>query len=269
MKALRIVAAILIFTIIAGYSVLSNSPSIQMLGVISASIVGALISVAYEMIDTHGQGFGTWLKSKILYRNKDIYLSFSYLYKIEVEGKYLLIKGHRMPNRYQPIGGVYKFYPEARSFLNKIKYVPDTMVGNNDETDDLRISIKAKYLLDFYDWFLKMENREYDPTREFYEELISPGLLPEEKFRHLHYRKVHVHNVGITKSVVPGRKPEVIYADIFEVTLNDEQKRLVKNAVNGSSSSLCLASPDEMASLHLNSSVEINLGNNTPWLIEE
>ena len=121
----------------------------------------------------------------------------------------------------------------------------------------------------FTDWFLKMEDREYGPDREFYEELIKPGVLPEEKFRHLRYRKVDVHNKGITKSPVPNRIDEVIYADIFEVTLTEEQKQLVQKALTEHPNDICLASPEEMKSRRYGGSIEMNLGNNVPWLLGE
>lgn len=241
----------------------------QIVSVIASSFVGAIIISAYECIDTHGQGFITWFKSTITHRDKDLYLSFSYLYRIEVDAKYLLIRGHRMKDRYQPIGGVYKFYQEAKSFLDSIYFQPDTMVGNVDETDDLRIRIKGKYLLQFMDWFLKMEDREYGPEREFYEELIAQGFLPEEEFRNLHYRKVKVHNKGITKAPIPNKIDEFIYADIFELTLTEKQKQLVKKAVTDHPRDLCLASPEEMRNRRYGSSVEMNLGNNVPWLLGE
>ena len=44
-------------------------------------------------------------------------------------------------------------------------------MGNVDETDDLRIFIKGRYLLKFMEWFDSMKDREYDPYREFCEEL--------------------------------------------------------------------------------------------------
>ena len=114
-----------------------------------------------------------------------------------------------------------------------------------------------------------MEDREYGPDREFYEELIATSILPEEQFRHLRYRKVSVHNKGITKALVPNRIDEVIYADIFEVTLSNEQKNAVKKALNEHPGDLCLATPEEMKSRRYAGSVEMNLGNNVPWLLDE
>ena len=270
MKILRMVVITVVFAIVAGVTVLSGNPIWQTVAVIAASVVGTAVSILYECIDTHGQGLVTWFKSKIVYSKKDIYLSFSYLYRIEIEGKYLLVRGNRLKDRYQPVGGVYKYYPEAHDYLiDTINATPDTQFTNNKESDDLRLRIKGKNLLVFYDWFKTMKNREYDPRREFYEELIMSGLLPEEKFRDIRYRKVSVHNKGITKSAVPNRIPEVIYADIFDVKLDEEQKKLIKEAVSKHPYELCLATPEEIENRKHGNVAEMNVGNNAQWIFGE
>nr|WP_241158244.1 hypothetical protein [Adlercreutzia sp. ZJ138] len=35
-------------------------------------------------------------------------MSAAYLFRIKVGGKYLLIRGNRIKDQYQPVGGVYK-----------------------------------------------------------------------------------------------------------------------------------------------------------------
>lgn len=269
MKIIRVLIVTVAFAGIAGLIGTKQGFLNESLVIILSGFVSASTAAIYEFVDTKGQGLKIWFQSKFLYKNKDIYLSFAYLYRIEVDGKYLLIRGNRLKDRYQPIGGVYKFYPEAKPFLEKLRYKPHTKLVNNDETDDLRIEIKGKYLLEFYTWFLAMKDREYDPSREFYEEMISSGFLPEDKFRHMHYRKIGVHNKGITKSVISDALPEVIYADIFEVTLSDEQKKYVKMAVTNHPNKLCLASADELKSRKYNGSAEMKIANNAVWLIEE
>lgn len=268
MKWIKIIIITVVCGVIAGIAVTIDSSAFQTIAVIASSMVGAAVSSVYELIDTHNQGIKTWFLSQIKYRKEDIRLSFSYLYKIEVDGRYLLVRGNRMKDRYQPIGGVYKFYPEAKTFLDSIQYVPDTEMKNYDETNDLRIQIKGKNLLKFFDWFTLMKDREYDPYREFYEEVLKDGTLPEEKFRYLKYRKVNIHNKGITWSE-NLRTYEVVYADIFNVTLDEEQKELVRRAVKEHPEKLCLASPDEMRCRRYADSVEVNLGNNVPWLLGE
>src|SRR5690349_6727875 len=42
-----------------------------------------------------------------------IRVSISYLFRIRVSGRYLLIRGTRFPDQFQPIGGVYKLFPSG------------------------------------------------------------------------------------------------------------------------------------------------------------
>ena len=151
--------------------------------------------------------------------------------------------------------------------MDSIKYIVHTKNGNTDETDDLRISVKGKYLLKFYEWFSGMDNREYDPRREFFEELIEPGYLPAEKFKDFKYRKVSVHNVGLTYSEF-HQEDEWIHADIFELKLSGEQKELIRQAVANYPEKLCLVSPDEIKRRAQVGSDRTNLGTNAPWILE-
>ncbi len=164
-----------------------DTPILACLSAIASAVLGSVISIIFEAIDSHGQGFHMWYQ-QLKYRKKEIRLSFSYLFKIQIDGKYLLIKGNRLKNQYQPVGGVYKYYPEAKPALESFGYISDIKMGNTNETDDLRINIKGKNLLSFMEWFLSMKDREYDPCREFREELLVSGLLPSEKFSTLKYR---------------------------------------------------------------------------------
>ena len=267
-KYVKIIIAAVIPGIIIYFVSECNSQYAQLVTSVATAVLSAAISSLYEIIDDHGWGLKFWLKSKVQFRNTVLRLSFSYLYRIEVDGKYLLVRGNRMKNRYQPIGGVYKYYHEAKAFLDSINALPDTQVGNQDETDDLRLQIKGKYLIPFMDWFVSMENRELDPLREFYEELIATHVLDEETFRHLKYRKIGTHNDGITYSEF-HRMQEMIYADIFTVSLNEPQKECIKKAVKNNPGIVVLASQDEIRQRRYNNSVEANLGNNAPWILGE
>lgn len=257
-----------LFAVITGIGTQSDSISAQAVVVITSGIAGSALAALYELIDTHGQGFKLWYQSNIKYKNAYIRLSFSYLYRIEVNGKFLMVKGNRLKNQYQPVGGVYKFYDEAREFLNSIQFIPDIEMGNSDETDDLRIRIKGKYLLKFIDWFLEMKNREYCPTREFREELVDSNILSLDLFNHIKYRKVYVHNKGLTYSEY-FQCNEWIYADIFELKLTKEQKNAINQAVLQYPDVLCLASVEEVQKLRYNGSVERNIGNNARWILGE
>ena len=151
--------------------------------------------------------------------------------------------------------------------LERMKFNLDTKMGNTDETDDLRIRIKGKYLLTFMEWFMSMENREYDPQREFKEELIDTGLLPAQSFEILKYRKVGVHNDGIKYSTYLACD-ELLYSDIFELVLTANQKHIIRDAVQRNPEMLCLASVEELRSQCCNG-IEKNLGTNAAWIIGE
>ena len=265
-KAITLIVIFIILLVLSCLGTYWVKPWLTIVSTLSSSLLGAVISVVFEEMNFYNQGINLWIQ-QIKYRDKDIRLSFSYLYRIQVNGKYLLIKGNRLKSQIQPIGGVYKYYKEARPFLEGIKFRPDIKMNNFDETNDLRINIKGKYLLRFMNWFLSMKDREYDPYREFKEELIDTGLLPENDFKQLIYRKIFVHNKGLTFSNY-NNCIEFIYADIFDLDLTDKQIAAIIKSVKEHPESLYLATADELKSECYNG-IEKNIGNNAKWLLGE
>ena len=55
-----------------------------------------------------------------------IRISFSYLYRIKIDNKYLLIKNSHGTELFQPIGGVYKYFTDAEIKLKKLGAVCDS-----------------------------------------------------------------------------------------------------------------------------------------------
>ncbi len=126
----------------------------------------------------------------------EIRLTIAYLFRIEMNGKYLLVKSNRIENTYQPVGGVYKYYnPEAKKELDCMGAITDNMIDNDDLSEsDLRLNLlNRRKIRAFLKWFFKGEKRESDPWREFYEELIIPGILPAIGFGYIHYELVGQH----------------------------------------------------------------------------
>lgn len=266
---MRLIAIIALFIVSACFTCIGffeTNPVWGCIGGISSALLGSVISIILASVDTHGHGIKLWVQH-IKYWNNDVRLSFSYLFRIPIRGKYLLVKGNRLKKQYQPVGGVYKFYTEAKPTLEDFQYRPDIKMGNTDETDDLRIIIKGKHLLKFMDWFQSMQNREYDPSREFIEELIETNLLPSEVFKKIRYRKVDVHNVGVKYSNY-NECDEFVYADIFELVLSEEQTKSIIDAVANYPELLCLATAEELKS-ECYGGIERNVGNNAIWLLGE
>jgi hypothetical protein len=127
---------------------------------------------------------------------KEIRLTIAYLYRIEMNGKYLLVKSNRIANTYQPVGGVYKYYnPEAKQELDYMGAITDNKIDNDDVSEcDLRLNLLNRNRIGaFLKWFFKGEKRESDPWREFYEELVVTGILPAKEFGYIHYELVGQH----------------------------------------------------------------------------
>ncbi len=189
------------------------------------------------------------MKTKIYKRNQPVRVTVAYLFRIEVNGKYALIKRHKKDNPgYQPIGGAYKYLKEEnRELFDNLGIEPCNHVQRDEDTEyDLRIIIKKrKNLIEFLKWFESRKNREMDPYREFCEELLEPGLLPKDAFKHIKYVFIGKHIEGVLKSpVYPD--DELRYADIFEFRPeNDIQKKAISDLQNHKTEIL-FATPEEI-----------------------
>lgn len=136
-------------------------------------ILGFIISTIYfnrNFIYLYCQSIIRW--------NKEIRVSYAYLFRIKYEGKYLLIKGNRI-NQFQPIGGVYKYYDSFADKKRELE-IRDEDSNNFYESRDLRQIIKGKYFIKYLRWFLSENNREVMVSRELLEELNVVESLSKE-----------------------------------------------------------------------------------------
>lgn len=110
-----------------------------------------------------------------------IRISFAYLYRIKISGKYLLVKNERGTGKYQPVGGVYKLKGNEKTELKNRFIIKDDNKVPIDESsrDDYRLRMENQYLRRFVKRFNKKAERERvdDLSREFEEELIKTGIV--------------------------------------------------------------------------------------------
>jgi hypothetical protein len=180
---------------------------------------------------------------------KELRLSIAYLYRIEVNGKYLLVKSNRLHDTYQPVGGVYKYFnPEGRRQLEELGMVTDNYIENDEISEyDLRIKLQERrQITAFLQWFINGENREVNPWREFYEELVAPGTLPQEHFGYIHYELVGQDFEPIHFD--PFFKLDTLkYADIYRPKfVTPSQEEALRKLVNKSSDDYIWATRDEI-----------------------
>ena len=191
-------------------------------------IAAALIIEIFYFLYNERNFLGLYINCFLLKPNSEIRLSIAYLYKIECRGKYLLVKNSRFEKvTYQPVGGVYKYYhPEATTKLSHMSMLTDNSIKNDERSEhDLRSKMtKRKYLRKFIKWFFNSEERETDPWREFYEELVATNVLPFEHFNYVYYNLVGQHFEPIHKD--PYYKVDTFkYVDIYTPRyINQKQK---------------------------------------------
>jgi hypothetical protein len=187
-------------------------------------VTGVMIGIVLPLIDALAANARyikiIWYSLK--FRNKTIRLSISYLFRIKVDEKYLLVKGNRWP-QYQPVGGVYKFSPDAKAFMDDIGARTDDLVPVDAVSlNDLRIRIPGKNVVKFVLWFESGRSRESSPWREFYEELVKPGLLPLADFPFIMENFIRREMLPIRFSDY-AQSQELFIADIYELDPTPEQ----------------------------------------------
>jgi len=157
------------------------------------------------------------------FKAKEIRLSLSYLFRIKVDGKYLLVKGNRI-NQYQPVGGVYKRFHSSYPKFSEWGIKDDNCIDLKDvDQDDLRIRVPRRNLFKVLKWFDSGKDREISHWREFSEELIRTNILTHENFPHINYRIKATHKTKLKYSE-HFRCFEILHYDILDLIPTDEQR---------------------------------------------
>jgi SMODS-associated NUDIX domain len=213
---------------------------------ISVSLLSAALIWLYE----NRKDLKLWYQSlSPFYSKPELRLSIAYLFQIEHHGKYLLVRNARDQNHaFQPVGGVYKYYPgiAGNDFLCIGVLPDDNMPIDNGNNADLRVLLKHRRKLPFFlEWFSKEKDREVDPWREFYEELVSSGILPVEFFPHIQYKKIGTHRTGI-QYAQKFKMDEFLLAEIFELLPTVPQQEKLKELQTGNHNDIIWATRDEI-----------------------
>jgi hypothetical protein len=180
----------------------------------------------------------------------EIRISFAYLFRIKIDNKYFLVPSTRT-KKYQPVGGVYKFYEEESHYLSrKIPVETDNCIPIDKSMErDYRLSVKNKDLRAFIKRFNKTPYRENveNLSREFIEEIFTLGIIKQSEFGNLTYKYCGRHMTKIEKTVF---KPfELLLADIVEIRLTKNQEDLFRILMNNKSPRYKFATSHEIDTL--------------------
>ncbi|MBZ9634619.1 hypothetical protein [Clostridium sp. FP1] len=213
-------------------------------------------------------------RAGILQKDTFIRISFAYLFRIKVDGKYFLVLNTRT-KKYQPVGGAYKFNKEEADYLR------DNIPVENDDRipvdiitkRDYRLLVKNEYLRKFVRRFNKTQYRENisDLCREFAEEIFSTNILDRSGFGALSYKYCGRHMTNVEYGSVFGHY-ELLLADIIEVQLSDTQEQLFRNLMGTDCKKYRFATSDEIKSLGVRfntNELADDIANHTPKILNE
>ena len=179
-----------------------------------------------------------WLLiQSVIHYNEDIRFSISYLYRIKIDDKYLLIKGSKI-EQLQPVGGVYKVYSSFISIERMLNIIFENKQGFY-EKDDLRFLVKGKNVGKVLNWFDTRKNREVTSYREFYEEIMRPEMLPIEALTSMKIEFLKQIQPKMMYSIHFG-KNEILLFDIYEIQLMDEYIEMIRQYAQRDDSSIKL-----------------------------
>ena len=211
------------------------------------------------------------IRGKFITNNTVVRISFSYLYRIKLGDKYLLIKNDRGTDKYQPIGGVYKFEEGEKLILkNKFQIIDDSKIPIDESSyNDYRLRLKNKYLRKFIQHFDVDAKREKinNLSREFREEVIESSALD---WNEISYRFCGRHMTKLNYSD-HFQIYELLLADIVEVLLNKDQEKELNELVNSLPDKYRLATEEEILSLGVNTNfmqLRENISNHSTKILQ-
>jgi hypothetical protein len=210
-------------------------PILSVIGMTAGKVI---IKKATESLLDNKNHLYTYLQSNFTkIKHEDVRFSISYLIRIKIPGtsKFLLVRGHRIKDQLQPVGGVYKKlngFSEFEKWGYKLDCSSKGIKTDDISENDLRFRVKGKHALDVIKWFETRKERETTYEREFNEELIDDLGFDMSVFYKKSFREVQkvmkVFNYSTFHSCY-----EVLIYDIIEflptIEQEEELKKLLKN----------------------------------------
>ena len=213
-------------------------------------------------------------RAGLIHKDTKIRISFAYLFRIKVDGKYFLVQNVRT-KKYQPVGGAYKLEPKEAQYLSeKIPVEDDDRIPIDTTTiGDYRLYVKNKDLRRFIKRFDKTPYRENinNLSREFIEELFTTNILDKDTFGDLIYKYCGRHITDVEYGDF-FECYELLLADIIEVRLTDKQEELFRKLMEKTDNQYIFATFNEIKTggvKHGTSDLKDNIANHAPKILSE
>lgn len=182
------------------------------------------------------------------YNAKKIRFSCAYLFRIYINGKYLLVLDEQGRNTFQPVGGVYKYTDD--SILEKTHATQCMRFGTNSDLDyDLRLIVPRNKVSKFKRWYFSEKGRECQTNlyREFKEEILDRiDTIDPQIFEQIEYRccgsNIEIDRMG-------ENDLQIRIADIVELIPTPQQAKAFTKLMQQESSVYRFATKEEIYEL--------------------
>lgn len=222
---------------------MSNDLITFVLSVVAGIVSGWLVWI-FRYVFENRRNLLMAIKAMCLW-NTEIRVSIAYLFKMKINGKYLLVKGNRI-EQYQPVGGVFKMLPSFKELKRNYEITDDDRLPiDKTSKDDLRIRIKGKNLIKLLRWFYLRKNREVGVHREFYEEMIKTDILGIDSLSKFTPEYCETVNTNIRYSKHFGCEEILIY-EIYELELTIKEEKQILEYVKENPEEAILVSQDDI-----------------------
>lgn len=235
---------------------------------LAQNVTAGLLFVAIDAVARNASTASLYFQAAIKHRNTPVRVSISYLFRIKVDEKYLLVRNRHF-GLFQPIGGVYKRYAGSLSTLSRLGVQDDRkMPIDHTSRDDLRIHVPGRNLLRLLRWFDSQQDREVSAHREFYEELVEPGIVRREVFPYPRYRIIGRKRTDVQYSPY-FQCMELRVADIVELEMSPNQQDELRSLAAQGHSDIMFATADEIERRGVTPPVQLKatIGEHTRWII--
>ncbi len=136
---------------------------------------------------------------------------------------------------------------------------------------DLRVQVPATSIVRFLNWYASGHGRELNPWREFYEELVRPGTLPEGVFPYAQFQHIRRHSTGVERArhVNDGARYECRIADILDFVPSDEQRIALLQLVRTHDDRVKWATAEEIATMGVipKKQPEATIAETAAWIV--
>lgn len=241
-------------TIVCLVGIIHSTESVPWLGAVCgiffSMLLGGFVKSLQDVFDTQGwqSSLRKHLRGKLIKSKEFIRISFAYLFRIQVDGEYLLVSSSRIDGKYQPVGGVYKCGEDEKKILVRKRFSASDDNGiaiDESSRNDYRMRVPAKCLRRFVRRFEATNDREgfSNLSREFAEELLKPEILNAKNFSEIKYRVCGRHFSNIEFSHY-YQIYELLIADIVEIVLTKEQEAELRELKNKNDSRVMFATEE-------------------------